>query len=181
MDTLERKLVLIISNHPEHLDPALRRAGRFDVQIQFDDATPEQASDIFKHFYPHSEANEKATDSIDEKEYPRTEADVDKLATDFAAAIFSMKNEGCTGKVGISMAALQGFLLGYKEDYPGAIRFVAGWAAQHAEPKKPRKEIIPTTSKLASAKLLGKRNAQKAVVSLKPEPADEDEAVEIEL
>ena len=39
-------------NHPERLDPALIRAGRFDVKIQFNNAFPSQARDLFQHFFP---------------------------------------------------------------------------------------------------------------------------------
>ena len=45
-------LIIPDRNHPERLDPALIRAGRFDVKIQFTNAVPAQAQDLFQHFFP---------------------------------------------------------------------------------------------------------------------------------
>jgi chaperone BCS1 len=53
------------TNFPDNLDEALRRPGRFDVDVKFDYATHEQALEIFKHFYA-TYAAEKFADTVDE-------------------------------------------------------------------------------------------------------------------
>ncbi|EIW69397.1 hypothetical protein TREMEDRAFT_62261 [Tremella mesenterica DSM 1558] len=45
-------ILIASTNHPNRLDPALSRAGRFDVQIAFTTAIPSQARALFLHFYP---------------------------------------------------------------------------------------------------------------------------------
>jgi SpoVK/Ycf46/Vps4 family AAA+-type ATPase len=47
----EGSVLFASTNHPDKLDPALRRPGRFDVKISFSHATTTQATTIFQHFY----------------------------------------------------------------------------------------------------------------------------------
>ena len=44
-------LVIMTTNHPDRLDPALIRPGRVDLRINFGNATPEQAKKLFERFY----------------------------------------------------------------------------------------------------------------------------------
>jgi chaperone BCS1 len=141
----------MLRNHPEHLDPALRRAGRFDVQIPFYHATLQQASDLFKHFYPIPESTEETTDGSDEKKQIVTPAELDDLASEFADGIFpkstdvaKANSEDAMVGSGISMAALQGYLLGHKDEPMAAIQGARAWAAGHSEEKVSRKIIALT-------------------------------------
>ncbi|CAD6571038.1 MAG: hypothetical protein TREMPRED_000122 [Tremellales sp. Tagirdzhanova-0007] len=126
-------ILIATTNHPDRLDPALGRAGRFDVRIPFYPAIPEQARALFLHFYPLEDFS--ATASADEKSVVRfsSQADIDSLAVTFTEAIF----RGVNGREGVSvsMAALQGYLLGFKEDPMTAADQAEGWA-QMLEPKK---------------------------------------------
>nr|XP_018263747.1 uncharacterized protein I303_03620 [Kwoniella dejecticola CBS 10117]OBR85905.1 hypothetical protein I303_03620 [Kwoniella dejecticola CBS 10117] len=45
-------VLVATTNHPKRLDPALSRAGRFDIKLEFDYAIPSQARELFLHFYP---------------------------------------------------------------------------------------------------------------------------------
>ncbi|ORY24988.1 P-loop containing nucleoside triphosphate hydrolase protein, partial [Naematelia encephala] len=45
-------ILIASTNHPERLDPALSRAGRFDVHLAFFHASRAQARALFLHFYP---------------------------------------------------------------------------------------------------------------------------------
>lgn len=46
------RLVVMTTNHPETLDPALLRRGRVDRRVDFSLATVEQASRLFLRFFP---------------------------------------------------------------------------------------------------------------------------------
>lgn len=171
-------------NHPEHLDPALRRAGRFDVQIPFYHATHQQASDLFKHFYPV----EEPTEGSDEKKEIVTLTELDELASDFADAVFPQSTdvvernqEDVSTTNAISMAALQGYLLGHKDEPLSAIQGAREWAAGHSEEKVSRKVIAltPVVAKKGKSHVI-KKNATKAAPKLQlPSGAvDEDEKAE---
>ncbi|WVQ69972.1 uncharacterized protein L199_008196 [Kwoniella botswanensis] len=45
-------VLVATTNHPNRLDPALSRAGRFDVNLEFRYAIPQQARELYLHFYP---------------------------------------------------------------------------------------------------------------------------------
>lgn len=47
----EGRVLIMTTNHPEKLDPALIRPGRVDLQVQFTLATQPQTHDIFKRMY----------------------------------------------------------------------------------------------------------------------------------
>ncbi|KAF1969365.1 P-loop containing nucleoside triphosphate hydrolase protein [Bimuria novae-zelandiae CBS 107.79] len=47
----EGRVLIMTTNHPEKLDPALIRPGRVDLQVQFTLATRSQTRDIYKRMY----------------------------------------------------------------------------------------------------------------------------------
>jgi len=48
----EGRIIVMTTNHPERLDPALTRPGRVDVPIEFKLATIVQVRRLFLHFFP---------------------------------------------------------------------------------------------------------------------------------
>lgn len=135
-------------NHPERLDPALSRAGRFDVRLTFSDAIPCQARALFLHFYPLADfqQTEHADDMSREKVSLgiSSQDDLDALADDFAAAVFPTGNANEVGgksDVGVSMAALQGYLLQHKEDPRKAVDDAGEWARGLEREKEAKKAI----------------------------------------
>lgn len=48
----EGRMVFMTTNHAEHLDPALTRPGRIDVQLHIDNASKDQARRLFAKFFP---------------------------------------------------------------------------------------------------------------------------------
>ena len=48
---MKGRIMVITTNHPEKLDPALIRPGRVDVNVQFGHCQPDDVLDIFKNFY----------------------------------------------------------------------------------------------------------------------------------
>jgi len=83
-------IVVMTTNHRDALDPALTRPGRADVHLEFLDATPEQARQLFENFYG-------------------------PLANGLGRRFAERKDVE-----GRSMAALQEHLLRYRDDPDGA-------------------------------------------------------------
>lgn len=46
-----QRILFLTTNHIDRLDPALIRPGRVDLKEMIDDATPYQASELFRRFY----------------------------------------------------------------------------------------------------------------------------------
>lgn len=90
-------------SHIEKLDDALIRPGRIDVRVHFGHATQRQAHELFSKFYP------ALPDNSD-------------LPSKFAKKI--PENT-------FSMAHLQGFLMGYKQNPAEAVKLVDDWILAH--------------------------------------------------
>ena len=106
------------TNFPDNLDEALRRPGRFDVDVSFTFATHEQAVNVFKHFYAKPNSTAKtgpAKVTADEK------FRLDDAAVTFADTIMKSGLE-------VSLATIQGYLLLYKRDPIKAQEKAAVWA-----------------------------------------------------
>ncbi|WWC89949.1 uncharacterized protein L201_004878 [Kwoniella dendrophila CBS 6074] len=112
-------ILVATTNHSERLDPALSRAGRFDIEIEFTFATPSQARDLYLHFYPleefrsTSKAHESiissagGSDDLNEKErissmraisntspiFLKDQSELEELADKFVNSIFSDEAE----------------------------------------------------------------------------------------
>lgn len=111
------------------LDPALSRPGRFDIRVPFTHAVPAQARALFLHFYPLDDFTNPTLDTLDLNEKRSGtvidgQKDLDGLADRFTRAVFGQGEE----EVRLSMAALQGYLLGYKEDPVAAVENAGEWA-----------------------------------------------------
>ncbi|XP_065191549.1 mitochondrial chaperone BCS1-like [Sycon ciliatum] len=88
----EGRILIMTTNHPERLDPALIRPGRVDVREEFTYCTKEQLCHMYERFYPgHQELSGKFADAI-------------------------AKHGGQ-----VSPAMVQGFFLLHKEDPSGVI------------------------------------------------------------
>lgn len=53
------RLLFLTTNYPENLDKALLRPGRIDEQILLDNASPEQAEEMFDKFFPNDNEENK--------------------------------------------------------------------------------------------------------------------------
>lgn len=107
------------TNFPDNLDEALRRPGRFDVDVAFTFATHDQAVSIFKHFYATpstTSAPDSAKKMFDEKTFV-----LDDAADGFASTIME-------AGIQVSLATIQGYLLLYKRDPIKAQEKAAEWA-----------------------------------------------------
>ncbi|WWC87130.1 uncharacterized protein L201_002016 [Kwoniella dendrophila CBS 6074] len=92
-------ILFATTNHPERLDSALSRPGRFDVQLSFHDATYEQAKLLFKHFFPYLGNNSnlsKDESTLSEKKVNcvlpgkiESDGQLEELAEQFAHGVFN--------------------------------------------------------------------------------------------
>lgn len=114
----EDSVLLASTNFPDNLDEALRRPGRFDVDVSFTFATHEQAISIFKHFYatPSTEGAPEASKKVYDQKVQLHDA-----AEHFASTI--MKAD-----IDVSIATIQGYLLLHKRDPIKAREKAAEWA-----------------------------------------------------
>jgi len=112
------------TNFPENLDAALRRPGRFDVDLKFDFATHEQAMDIYKHFYAptHHVIEEVVSSSPTSTCSDPERSQIDDQAEHFANVIME-------AEIQVSIATIQAFLLMYMREPEMVQEKVAEWAA----------------------------------------------------
>lgn len=110
------------TNFPDNLDAALRRPGRFDVDLKFDYATREQVVQIYKHFYEPVSPVGGSCESISTSDFD----DADKSRVNREAEYFASIIEEAGIKV--SIATIQGFLLLYKRKPELVREKVAEWA-----------------------------------------------------
>lgn len=93
------------TNHFSHLDPALIRPGRVDLQEFLNDAQGEQAKRLFVKFYSPSTDDKQRTWREDEEVLDI--AEVERMGSDLESFIEREKQEGRR----ISMASLQGLFI----------------------------------------------------------------------
>ena len=125
MLTLKEDSVLFAStNFPDNLDAALRRPGRFDVDLKFDFATYDQAVQIYKHFYEPVSPVGGSCEGISTSDFD----DADKSRVNRDAEYFASIIEEAGIKV--SIATIQGFLLLYKREPELVREKVAEWAEE---------------------------------------------------
>lgn len=102
------------------MDDALIRPGRIDVRVHFGNATKTQAHELFIKFYPKLPADSKLP------------------------SLFASKIPENT----FSMAHLQGFLMGHKQNPSEAVKLVDNWIESHQKGKADdsTEEKSPTTT-----------------------------------
>ncbi|KAE8130815.1 hypothetical protein BDV38DRAFT_43090 [Aspergillus pseudotamarii] len=113
----ENRLLIMTTNHPERLDPALLRPGRVDMKINMGPVQRQEARQIFLMVYlqpTKTDFMEITPLSIPANPDWRLE-DIDNLSTAFASEIPSGR---------FTAAELQRYLLQYKHDPSAAVRNV---------------------------------------------------------
>jgi len=120
-------LISLVRNHVDQLDPALKRPGRFDVNIAFTNAGPDQARSLFKHFF---QGDKQAGSNNIDKFDPLAEAFVDAVFGTVDGLPFEGKAvRQSSGKM--SMAALQAYLLRYQDEGQAAVSKARAWSGQY--------------------------------------------------
>ncbi|KAK7693531.1 hypothetical protein QCA50_003100 [Cerrena zonata] len=96
----EERIVFLTTNHPERLDPALIRPGRVDLSVKIDDASPQQAKNLFLRFYGEGDTQVAGWEPIGTEEL-----------MEMGNAIESVVHEQMQSGRRVSMAALQGLFI----------------------------------------------------------------------
>jgi mitochondrial chaperone BCS1 len=89
----EGRVLFMTTNHFDKLDPALTRAGRADVHVEFTYASPKQISELIHKFFPDRSLQE----------------------------ISNHVHANGVAERQLSMATLQELLVSYRENYEGAL------------------------------------------------------------
>ncbi|KAB8256522.1 BCS1 N terminal-domain-containing protein [Aspergillus pseudonomiae] len=126
----EGRILVMTTNHPEKLDPALLRPGRVDMSIQFGYAEPSDIKELSTAIYSTLEGDvrsarakrpkgkkEQVTSEVPWHQFSRKQ--IQSLADEFLALV---PGGQCTA------AEIQGYLLNYKRDPQAAIEGVEEWA-----------------------------------------------------
>lgn len=62
ISAVEGRVLVLTTNHPDRLDPALIRAGRVDRRVEFGYATPDQAARMFRSFFRDADVSASQLD-----------------------------------------------------------------------------------------------------------------------
>ncbi|CAD0020710.1 unnamed protein product [Aureobasidium pullulans] len=157
--THEGRILIMTTNHPEKLDPALIRAGRVDMQIAFTNATSSQIKSLFLRMYavdnlPAVSAGTKHLPKIGmmknfgdvastgDTEKSLTEAELEILSTQFAELLPEGK---------FAPSDVQGYLLLHRKKPREAVEKAAAWRdAKLAEmADKEKSKMVAKKSKKA--------------------------------
>lgn len=143
-------MLIMTTNKPESLDPALTRPGRVDHLVEFENATQQQAKELFERLYAKATketslgasaspletqlmspvthttaANTPFTTADETVAAPATNKITAKSVADLAIEFSQSVSDG-----EFSAAALQGYLLIHKRDPHEACRKVKEWVMQ---------------------------------------------------
>ncbi|KAK5087491.1 hypothetical protein LTR70_005352 [Exophiala xenobiotica] len=150
--SVEGRILLMTTNHIEHLDPALIRPGRIDHIVRFQDATTEMAKQMFLSFYAIKDIERSKSQSIQDYvkrklsscDYPSSEQELVGMAVSFASKIPSEE---------FSPAQLQGYMLMHKYRPDKAITNLPAWVKyeRDAKAKKEQEQVMPQSQGTAAA------------------------------
>jgi chaperone BCS1 len=110
----EERLIFMTTNHIDRLDPALIRPGRVDVKVLLDWPTTSQIRDLFVKFYDRPDLADSFLDS---------------LGIEFSNTAITDEHKWHSN--GLSMAALQGHFIRFREDPLAAVENVRCLRSDH--------------------------------------------------
>ncbi|KAJ7595072.1 P-loop containing nucleoside triphosphate hydrolase protein [Mycena floridula] len=140
----EGRITFATTNHIEMLDPALIRAGRMDVKVEYKLATSDQIEMVFRRFFPDDRYAIDADDITVQPELEQnirspfrvirkyTKKELQEMASQFAKITPSGR---------YSVAELQGYLLTKKVDPSGALKELPLWLKAQEDEKASIQEI----------------------------------------
>ncbi|RDW92963.1 BCS1 and AAA domain-containing protein [Aspergillus mulundensis] len=120
----EGRILVMTTNAPQDLDPALIRPGRVDMRVQFDLPGRTEMRELFRSMFSDGPGGgrEIGTSEGEEEDEKKADIDMDSLSAKFAEALPENK---------LSLAEVQGFLLQYKRQPKEACERVAEWVKEN--------------------------------------------------
>lgn len=150
----EGRLLFATTNNYNALDPALIRAGRLDVHVEFTEATQFQVEELFKRFFWVTDGTPKVVSDAkplasSTSRYVRpqpeelTKEECDRLASEFAARIPNRE---------FAMSSIQGFLLMHKYRPSQVVKEVDAWVEKERAAKRERERAKASQDSKGSPK-----------------------------
>ena len=126
----EGRVLIMTTNAPETLDRALVRPGRVDMHVAFNLPTRTEMEELFvsMYFNPDSKKKDIVNEALDIKRSKA--ADISELTLPHDPALREMAQRFAEAlpEKRLSLASIQGFLLGFKSNPEGACQNVKEWA-----------------------------------------------------
>ncbi|KAL4920803.1 BCS1 N terminal-domain-containing protein [Aspergillus aurantiobrunneus] len=143
----EGRILVMTTNHPEKLDPALVRPGRIDMSIMFGYSNSADIKELFSAIYSTLEGDLRASRS--ERLSAKMQAKMQAKRLNEPAKSPRRKGQFSEEQVGVwagefavrvpegefTPAEIQGYLLNYKTDPEGAIEGAERWVIETREKK----------------------------------------------
>ena len=139
----EGRVLIMTSNHPEKLDPALVRPGRVDMRVEFGLAGQDQAVELFQRMFDSSDelvsGSRRATPLT--PTFPKSEGEKKESAIDAGLSREELKRlarkfaEALPDKQ-FTPAEIQGFLLTRRKDPMRAVEEVGQWRDENLGTKR---------------------------------------------
>ncbi|RDI87869.1 hypothetical protein Vi05172_g2169 [Venturia inaequalis] len=134
----EGRIMIMTSNTPETLDPALIRHGRIDKQIKFDYISKFDAKQLFIRMFSMHEDERMEVESQPVTIPNASAVPTEKIQDDNTAEIDDIVRKEKITRLALSFsekipdkklspAEIQGFLLDQRDDAEGAVDRVSGW------------------------------------------------------
>lgn len=123
----EGRLVIMTSNDPNPLDPALVRNGRIDRKVHFGYVSTEVIGKLFEHTFI------RLPEELVDAEDAHDAAEIKELASRFAAVVPARQ---------LSPAEIQGYLLMHRTNPAAAADQAEAWASQIVRARKAGQNVI---------------------------------------
>lgn len=165
----EGRILVMTTNHPEKLDPALVRPGRIDMSIAFRYSTAADIKELFTAIYSTLEGDLRASNAerlapkLQKKLHEKTEKGpaVTHILGKFTGEQVGVWAEEFAAKVPegeFTPAEIQGYLLNYKTDPEGAIEGVEKWIEETRVKKAELANVKFDEEKKEEKRETGKKN-----------------------
>jgi len=145
----EGRLLIMTTNHPEKLDPALIRPGRVDQQVYFGNASATHMRQIFLRMFTRDPPVEgEGVGAADDR---KSVTDVDTVQLEDMAARFAEALEEDV----FTPAEIQGFLLVHRKSPSKALESVLAWSVELKAAKVAGRNVITPAAAVVNGALNG--------------------------
>ncbi|KKK25799.1 hypothetical protein AOCH_005704 [Aspergillus ochraceoroseus] len=166
----EGRILVMTTNHPEKLDPALIRPGRVDMSIAFGYSTSDDIKELFSAIYSTLEGDLRASRTNGASKTLRFVADKKARFSQEQVCAWALEFAAVVPAGEFTPAEIQGYLLNHKTDPERAISAAGKWVDELRAKKQEGDKKEKTESKTES-----KTEQKSDTVEEKTEKAEETE------